>query len=414
VPQDYPDGSSSVVPSDAVELDPGFTLPWYEGFSVVVAANTTGSVTLTFNNPDFIYFVDMLGISPQVYTEFAAIIELRDLPCVCVAACGWANIPLRQNPSMAFLSGDTIKVAVTNTNATVRTFLVKFSGTKIIRPSSYGHAPGAFFACPAKITFVDTSVDFVDSSSDSPSSWEWDMKDGSPVGVVNPYTFHYHVAGIYYPRLKAINDYGYDTWVTPDPVYALNRFDLTTFTEADPGAKVTIAANSLVVTAVPQTDDAYVYKDMGAAFFGVINAVKRIHLDLLATSLSDVYVLGFSTTNTNLHTSAGHKIVVYFHNAAGVYSIQLAIMDAAVVTAFDSYTCLLNTNYYIICKRAAASTTVTLEIYSNSTFLTLVDTLTVTNAGVAEVFRYLYAFSTKHVDTAATASINDSDLAVWQ
>ena len=61
-------------------------------------------------------------------------------------------------------------------------------------------------------------VVFTDGSTNSPTSWEWDFGDGSPVSTEQNPTHVYALPGSYYPRLKAGNVYGYDFYGLSTPI----------------------------------------------------------------------------------------------------------------------------------------------------------------------------------------------------
>ena len=405
MPQDYPDDMSSVMPGNNVELDPGFTLPWYEGDSVTVLTNDTDSVTFDFLNPDFIYFVDMLSVSPEVYKEFAVIVELRDIPCVSAAGIGWLNIPLRQNPSMSFVAGDTLTVSVTNLDASTRTFAVKLHGTKIIRPDTYGHAPGAYYVQPARLLAVGADLTLTDASSDEPTSYEWDFKDGSEVITTNPGVHHYDGMCEVYPRLKAINDYGYDTWCCPLAILVYETIPLNGFTETDPASDITIAGEAITITTMSQTANAFVVKDYGVGRFGAIAFLQKVKLTALATASSRVYLLSFANVATGVYNVNGVQVNLYFYNSAGEYRLYAqCVVDNSDVSS-DYMVINLNTDYYLLIERAALGTTLTVNVYSDADYSTFVDTLLITHASVATQFRYLYPMSCRHDDVAASSSL---------
>jgi PKD repeat protein len=212
VPKDYPDGFGRLLPGHTAEMEPGFAEPFYYGGSLVLGAGASGTYTLTFADYAHIYFVDMITITPQSYKDHGAIISINDSPYVAAAGAGWLNIPLRQNPSIQFLAGDHLDVAVTNNDSAQRTFLVKVNGTKILRPDNYDKAPGALYTVDDDTISVGGHIHFTDASSYTPTSWEWDFGDGSAKSTDQNPTHTYSVAGTYYPRLKAINSYGYDNY----------------------------------------------------------------------------------------------------------------------------------------------------------------------------------------------------------
>lgn len=143
---DNPGGWSRSLPGHTVEYEPSFAQSFYYGDSLTIAAGATSVYTLDFDDTQHIYFADMISITPQAYKEFAVVVYVNGVPYAAASGIGWLNIPLRQNPSVQFIAGDSLAVSVTNQDGSSRTFLVKINGTKIIRPSGYGHAPAAYFS----------------------------------------------------------------------------------------------------------------------------------------------------------------------------------------------------------------------------------------------------------------------------
>lgn len=63
----------------------------------------------------------------------------------------------------------------------------------------------------------------------------------------------------------------------PDPL-----IDWTGWTETDPGADITVAANQITVTALPRNLDSRVHKDFGAGYFGT-RFIHDIHYELTSS-----------------------------------------------------------------------------------------------------------------------------------
>ena len=200
---DYPDGTTPALPGNTVELQAGFAVPWYQSGTISLNAGATGSFTLSFTDPYFIYFVDMINISPSANREFAVVIDFNGIEYVSAAGYMWLNAPLRQNPSLYFLEGDVLIVTVTNFSATAQTFTVKHCGTSILRPAAFGHPPQAIisidavpFEHPCTIQFHDDSLYTSDSSMNFYTYWLY-------AGAATPEGFELisDVGGMAYHRL---------------------------------------------------------------------------------------------------------------------------------------------------------------------------------------------------------------------
>ena len=203
MPQDYPDGMTRMLPGHTIDLESGFALPWYEGGSVVIAAGKSGSYTLDFSDDDGIYYIDVVNVSPSAYKEFTVIIHINDVPYVCGSVMGFFFFNLRLNPSLLFISGDSVKVEILNLDAAQQTFSVKLQGTKIIRPPGYNKLPGAAFSFTPSWGIVPFNVAFTDETVYSPTSWEWKVNGDAVDSTEQNPTISVLSSGYKSPYLKA-------------------------------------------------------------------------------------------------------------------------------------------------------------------------------------------------------------------
>ena len=212
-----PGGWSRSLPGHTVEYESGFAQPFYDGSTIGLNSGAYGRYTLSILDIEHIYFADMVSVTPQAYKEFFVVVYVNTVPFVGASGIGWLNIPLRQNPSIQFITGDTMYVDIVNLAPEAHNFLIKVNGTKIARPSNFGHAPGAYFTLDDYSIAVGGHVHFTDGTGNSPTSWDWDFGDGSPHSIEQNPVHTYLTAGSYYPKLKATNQYGWDTfaWSTP-------------------------------------------------------------------------------------------------------------------------------------------------------------------------------------------------------
>lgn len=163
--------------------------------------------------------------------------------------------------------------------------------------------------------------------------------------------------------------------------------DFTTFTLADPSAKLTVAANQITYTDIDRRDFIWCYKDSGAGHFG---AAFSHYFDweptagAIACAGNRVYGVCNSTApiiSTDQQIACWHSPT----NHAGVKpDFYLGIRDGVDVGS-DFYTAAYGTRYYNHVQRAA---NLTCDMYSNAIHTILVDTLT-TLAGTS-TFRYLH------------------------
>jgi len=215
---DNPGGWSRSLPGHTVEYEPGFAQPFYYGGSLLLNAGASGTYTLDIADTAHIYFPDIINVVPQAYKEFSALVYINDVPYIAVSNIGYVIIPMRTNPSIQLIAGDHIDVVVTNLDASTRTMLVKINGTKIIRPDGFGHAPSAYWTADDHSVPVGYPVTFTDYSGNSPTSWEWDFGDNTPLWPAQSPAHAFLVAGSYYPRLKVSNVYGTDYYAESTPI----------------------------------------------------------------------------------------------------------------------------------------------------------------------------------------------------
>lgn len=211
---DNPGGWSRSLPGHTVEYEASFAQPFYYGSSVVINSNDTGLYTLSIVDDTHIFFIDMVNVTPTKYKEFWVAVWINDINYVAVSTIGYAIIPLRMNPSIQLIAGDHVDITIGNLDVIQQTFLVRINGTKIVRPSGFGHAPGAYFTVDDVSISPGGHVHFTDATTNSPVSWEWDFGDGTAHSTEQNPVHVYAVAGTYYPKLVAKNVYGQDNYAS--------------------------------------------------------------------------------------------------------------------------------------------------------------------------------------------------------
>jgi len=215
---DNPGGWSRSLPGHTVEYEASFAQPFYYGGSLTIAAGAAGTYTLTIIDTEHIYFIDVVNVTPQAFKEFSALVYVNDVNYVASAAQGYCIIPLRMNPSIQLIDGDHVDVTVTNLDASQRTFLVKLNGTKIKRPSNFGHGPAAYWTVDSHAISVGDQVNFTNETPYPLTANDWDFGDGSVHATTKDPSHIYTVAGSYYPVLKATNAYGHDYYAESTPI----------------------------------------------------------------------------------------------------------------------------------------------------------------------------------------------------
>jgi hypothetical protein len=175
--------------------------------------------------------------------------------------------------------------------------------------------------------------------------------------------------------------------------------DLTTYTEVDPNARITVTAARSSFVGLTRNEDAYVYYDKGVNHFnGDFEHLLDVYLDS-----ADAYGIAVVWALTNLVDdwkgiidAAGDALTFQLYFDATNYNFILRETDAGVLSG-DTYVGAIDTPYYLkIVRDESVGTYGTLYayIYSDAARTTLLDTLSVTLNTSKKDFRYVYVTQT--------------------
>jgi PKD repeat protein len=390
---DFPDGMGRILPGNIIDIQTGFGRPWNSTASLVVLTTAMGSCSITISDDDFVYFIDMISVSPSANKEFKVEVFINDIHYITAAGLGWLDINLRQNQSLALINTDVVRVEVTNLDGSTRTFDVDILGTKLIRPADYGNVPIAAFSFAPPSPMINEDITFSELSRYDPTSWEWDFADGSALSTERNPVHQFTAVGVYAVRLKAVNAVGFDTQYHDVSVGNVVAVDFTGFTEVDQQSLITISASKVANANLSDLFNSYVYKDYGAAHFHDIVLRADVLVSNFSNNLSNAWPLGFANAVGNLYSAAGIKLGVRFSNLGGTHTMVLALNNGTSVLASNGMNVSYDTHYYLTLERVGGTTTCTCKVYSDAARLVLVATLTITHASVNTDFRYLYACS---------------------
>lgn len=171
---------------------------------------------------------------------------------------------------------------------------------------------------------------------------------------------------------------------------------LTNYTEVDPNSKLTVTSTRVTAEDLDRDEDAYLYFDFGAGYFNDIDFDFTINgADTSVAGGRGTAGLTASTVNDVSAWGANDIEVILVQDAVN-YLIRLRI-DATTDTYSPG---VASGTWYVTLQRASGSDDVYLYIYSDETRETLVDTLTVSGAGVATTYRYFYAMASFNDATA--------------
>lgn len=404
---DNPSGWSRRLPGHAVGLDPGFASPWNQIFSQSISAGAYIDFTLNFDDPYHIYFVDMISVSPQASKELAAMIYVNGVNYVVSAGVGWLEIPLRRNPSIVFINGDSLTIRVYNLDDSTRDFVICVNGTKIKRPTRYGHSPGAYFTLAPNPAGIDEYVSFTDGSTYSPTKWEWYFEPGILGSTLQNPTYLYGSPGNKYPILKAFNQYGWDSHGLGSPLVICNGIRCTAMTEYDPISKILPEACQVGIISINNNETAYIYRDYGTSYFNNISIDFTFSVHNYITTDSECVAFALGNSVGDCYSASGYRYVALVSKNGGTLTLRLRLHngnahgyggDPSLGVSVDTY-------YYCTFVRPAGSLTATLYVYNDEARTSLKGTLT-TNAvaGGDSMFRYLYLSSSYNYGASGHSS----------
>jgi len=171
--------------------------------------------------------------------------------------------------------------------------------------------------------------------------------------------------------------------------------DLTGYTEVDSGTDIGVATNSISITTIENNVDSYVVKSYGASYWGDFKVRFSIVFDIDGNGATAPCVMcGFAnggdynrgdfTTNTDGVTVQAQS------KTAGEAEYNVTLADHEGSQSDVSADIAKGTETWIELERSG--TTLTAKLYSDQTFETLIETLTITGAP-STAYQYHYAFA---------------------
>jgi PKD repeat protein len=398
------DGFRRYIPGPTGDVVSGYSLPWYMGAAGNVLTGATTTFTFTIADADFVYYIDSINVTPQALTQFVAVAKILDVPYEAAAASGQVNLPMRNNPSIFLLDTETIKVDVTNLDASTRTFLVKVHGSKIAKTVGFGRVPSATFSADILEPNPGETVTFTDASTQAPTSWDWDFGDGSPHSSLKNPTHVYSLSGSYDVTLIATNQYGYDTHIHSAYIVVSDKQHFLTYTEVDPNSHIAISDHIMDFTGMTTSETCYVYKDLGADYFDAIDVRFAVGVTALAVGNVTGFIV-FANSVGTLTAQTGYTLCVYgYGNGAGTFQLTVGLWNNHVLIGGNAQVLAIPYAAYCRLVRAAGSTTVTLYVYTDASYSTILYTIPYTVAGMDAKFRYLYGLCSYNEGSAKAAT----------
>ena len=171
--------------------------------------------------------------------------------------------------------------------------------------------------------------------------------------------------------------------------------DFATYTEVDVVAnRLTVTSSTITVTALDNDENVYVVKDFGDNYFSG-DFTFRLKVRVSSNASVGVYIWGLSSSGSSAFAEAGSYSLIVSWSSTGVLRIT-EVYGGSVLSSINSSSLSLDTNYYVEIIRnesAGANGTLTVNIYSDAAYTTLIvaatPTISRTLSGKVD-FRYLY------------------------
>jgi hypothetical protein len=173
--------------------------------------------------------------------------------------------------------------------------------------------------------------------------------------------------------------------------------DWTTYTEVDPGATITVAAQQITCNPIERDRDTYVYNDKGAGHFGNFVHYIDVKENGGTSDLNSVMMCwGLNNTVNDFFPSGGgnEALCVMVKKLAG--NIEIRLQDRGNSNEDSNVGLATNTRYYLKIERTGL-TALSCKIYTDAAHLNLVDTLTIVCQNTT--YRYVYGVNTYNTAT---------------
>lgn len=147
-------------------------------------------------------------------------------PVSWVWSFGDGNASTLQSPAHTYLTAGTYTVTLTATNAAGSSTVTK---ADYIAASNVATIPVASFVSSVTSGTAPLTIQFVDSTANSPTSWIWSFGDGEMSTFQNP-THTYNISDTYSVTLIATNDAGSDTVTKTNYITVTYKTPVANFT----------------------------------------------------------------------------------------------------------------------------------------------------------------------------------------
>lgn len=365
--QDNPSGWSRSLPGHTVEYEPGFAVSFSRSNEFSLGAGLTQTSTFNFADTLHVYFVDMIAVASWAGSTFTVKVYVNGELYVSATGSGFVNIPLRQNPSIFFVDGDSLRIDVTSHYSTDDYFFVDINGTRLVRPENYGHVPGASFSRNKDELRIGDTVTYTDLSTYNPTKWEWYFDTGNVDSTNQNPTYQYNIAGIFYTKLIAKNQYGSDVIVSPTALGVYDCIPYYDFAIYDPGSKLSVYSYYATAAGLTNADDARLYYNYGSGYFNDIDIRFNFELFDGHRDYNEVVLLSLQNNNGNPYSASGYHYVVLGRYLSGVYNVNVRLHNSTTSVDSPHITGLSpNTRYNARFYRPAGQNYGTVSVYAGS------------------------------------------------
>lgn len=188
--------------------------------------------------------------------------------------------------------------------------------------------------------------------------------------------------------------------------------DLTTYTEVDTSSRLTVTSSSVTVSSLARSETAYVYKDFGADYFAGDFSVRfQMNVSSVSGELAGIVIGAFGDTlGTLTDLLGGDCVYINVLYLSSNLNFTLAARSGGASQGSDSTVLSTSTDYYFEYTRTGTS--FTCDIYDDSGYSNLVDSLTLT-LGSGDSYRYCYATNCSVYADADTISGVYQDLELF-
>lgn len=391
--QDYPDGFRGSVMGGTVDPVTTFFIPWCQNTTHNIAAGASYTYNITFTDPNYVFYVDMVDVTPQANTPFYILVKVNGSVVAIGSDVGALVLSLRSNPSIHFIEGDSIDIEVYNTDSSAHDFIIIANGSKALRPTTLGVPPNAYFTFTPHFGYIPFNIQFTDASTHSPTSWKWYLDGVTVVSTEQNPLIPISSKGLYTPLLEASNEYGSDTYQVADGILAASPINPNSYEAYSYYGTISVSGQVVTANNINRLSQNYLRRYYGANHFDAFDIVINFKVTGGETGCS-VVMFGLGQKKDNFPLDAGYSLAVrFFSNSWPSISFIVNFFQNTSSLAAWGKAITLNTEYTVRLVHASGSTTVYVYLYSGYDTSNLIDSGTLTHANLTAKYSCCYLCS---------------------